>query len=155
MRAFRIREILLLLAFFLTVGFIFSNSLASGGESNAQSGTVSTLVGEALGLPQEVYEGPSFRGAIRSLAHMAEFALLGAEAALLVRNRRFSRVGYVWGGAVCVFVAACDEIIQLFVPGRAAEFTDLLLDTAGILCGTAFVLILLGICRALQKKRRL
>lgn len=153
MRASHVRTGLLLLCMLLTVLFIFSNSLENGGSSNAQSGSVSDFLGKLFHLPPEVYEGDLFRGLVRSLAHMAEFALLGAEAALLIWNIRFSWASVAFGGLGCFLVALIDEVIQFFVPGRASELSDVFLDTLGVLCGMALVLLLRWMTNALKKKR--
>ena len=36
---------------------------------------------------------------------------------------------------ICVLYAISDELHQLFVPGRGAQVSDVLLDSAGTLCG--------------------
>ena len=143
----------LLLLILLTVCFIFGNSLRGAEASGTQSGMVSAFLGKALGLPEEVYEGPSFGALIRMLAHMAEFALLGAEVTLLLFHLRPSRSFYLLGGLACALTAAVDETIQFFVPGRVTELSDLLLDTLGALLGAATVLVLLFLRRFLQKRK--
>lgn len=73
-----------------------------------------------------------FEHPIRKLAHFAEYAVM----AVLVytmwrpwmeRNKRFYFMIVLWVAAS----AACDEIHQLFVPGRYGSAADVILDTCG------------------------
>ncbi|MGB4311226.1 MAG: VanZ family protein, partial [Bacilli bacterium] len=41
-----------------------------------------------------------------------------------------------------VFIAALSEFIQLFVPGRAGTITDVIIDSAGYLCATMLMLLI-------------
>lgn len=40
-----------------------------------------------------------------------------------------------WALTACVLVASTDETIQRFVSGRSGQISDVLLDSAGALCG--------------------
>ena len=42
---------------------------------------------------------------------------------------------------------ACDETIQLFVPGRSGRIADVWLDTAGYLTGALLTLLIFRLCR--------
>jgi len=66
--------------------------------------------------------------ALRKLAHVAEYAILGL---LLLRALGRELPAFAAG----VAYAASDEIHQHFVPGRAASPIDLLIDAAGVLLG--------------------
>ena len=46
---------------------------------------------------------------------------------------------------ISFLVASVDECIQLFSPGRSAEFKDVLIDTTGAGLGILFVAVLTGI----------
>ena len=77
---------------------------------------------------------------LRKCAHFAEYAVLGAlTAAALRTSAHFS-----WPRALLPgpFAALCDETIQLFVPGRSGQITDVWLDTAGYLTGALLTLLL-------------
>jgi len=67
---------------------------------------------------------------LRKLAHVAEYAVLGA---LLVRATGRSGLALALG----VLYATSDEIHQTFVDGRAGRPLDVLIDTAGLACGIA------------------
>jgi VanZ family protein len=66
--------------------------------------------------------------ALRKLAHLAEYAVLGA---LLLRalNRRAPAL------ALGLAYAVTDEIHQHFVRGRHASAVDVAIDTAGVVAG--------------------
>jgi VanZ family protein len=65
---------------------------------------------------------------LRKLAHMAEYAVLGA---LLVRAVQREPLAVLLGSAY----AATDEVHQAFVAGRHASPLDWLIDTAGVIAG--------------------
>jgi len=75
---------------------------------------------------------------VRDAAHCLEYTLLGAAmmaaAAAFVASRKKAMVTAAALGAVC---ALADEIHQIFVPGRAFQLTDLMIDAAGICIGAA------------------
>ena len=82
--------------------------------------------------------GPARRSEelLRKAAHFAEFTALGWWLLLCARAfaaRVARRLPWLWGaGILC---AAADEGIQLFVPGRSARISDVLLDGCGVLAG--------------------
>jgi VanZ family protein len=65
---------------------------------------------------------------LRKLAHLAEFAVLGA---LLYRALRREPAAIALGS----LYAVTDEIHQTFVSGRQASPLDWLIDTAGVIAG--------------------
>ena len=69
--------------------------------------------------------------------------------------RRFPAEGHLLRALLAAAVyAASDEIHQAFVPGRGPAVTDVLLDSAGALCGILIVcLIVRAVCR--RKKQPL
>jgi len=65
---------------------------------------------------------------LRKLAHVAEYAVLGA---LLVRALARPELAILLGA----LYAVSDEIHQHFVPGRHGVWYDVLIDTAGVAAG--------------------
>jgi VanZ family protein len=65
---------------------------------------------------------------LRKLAHLAEYAILGA---LLGRAVRLPGLALALG----VLYAVSDEVHQMFVEGRHGSPLDVLIDTAGLLAG--------------------
>lgn len=84
-----------------------------------------------------------FEHPLRKLAHFGEYTVLGILVYLvwcpwLKRGRGLYVLVLLW-----VFVsAACDEIHQLFVPGRWGSLADVCLDTAGGAFGMLFCLFM-------------
>ena len=66
---------------------------------------------------------------LRKLAHLTEYAILGA---LLVRAVRHEPLAVLVGSAYAV----TDEVHQAFVSGRHGSISDWLIDTAGVVVGT-------------------
>ncbi len=68
------------------------------------------------------------------LGHFVLFGLLalGANLALKHRGIRWGRWLVPAGALLVFFVAAAEELSQMFVSGRTCDITDLLADVAGI-----------------------
>ena len=49
---------------------------------------------------------------------------------------------------ICIIYATSDEIHQMFVPGRACMFTDILIDAAGALTGVLILALFLKLKRS-------
>ena len=65
---------------------------------------------------------------LRKLAHLTEYAVLGA---LLVRALRRPQLAVLVGG----LYAVSDEVHQHFVRGRHAAWYDVVIDTVGVTIG--------------------
>ena len=117
---------------------IFAQSAKSGEESTDDTNKVMEIieeVAESVGLDAEV--STHF---VRKTAHFLEYFVLGVLTSLL-----FLTLGGGWrfcGGFIyAVSVAFCDEFaVQRFSEGRAPQFTDVLIDSAGALSGLLVIL---------------
>lgn len=70
---------------------------------------------------------------LRKFGHLAEFAILGIFlTGAFWRHGKFKLYKPL---GTALFVALCDETLQLFVPGRSGEIRDVWIDFAGALCG--------------------
>jgi VanZ family protein len=81
--------------------------------------------------------------ALRKVAHLAEYAVLGA---LLTRalataspSQRVTTVAGAQAWILGAVYAATDELHQHFVPGRQASGIDLLIDAVGVAAGVIAV----------------
>ncbi len=78
---------------------------------------------------------------VRKIAHFCLYATLGA--LFVFASLWFERT---WRAHLLLpwlfgtLYAASDEIHQMFVPGRGPLFTDVVLDSCGVLCGAAVIL---------------
>ena len=129
---------------FLTVIWIciiFSFSIQSGTKSEQVSDGLGQLIIEHS-TPEvtekftdlSVLEWKTFHKFIRKCAHLTEFFILGILASISTfgTNRKYKNCMIF---LLCAIVAILDEAIQLFVPGRSGQWTDVLLDCGGGLTG--------------------
>ncbi len=90
---------------------------------------------------------------IRTLAHCLEFMGLS----VLIFNAVYVswelKLTPVIAFAGTVLYAVTDEIHQLFVPGRAFQFSDILVDSTGALIGAIASLIILKIILTIKERR--
>lgn len=129
--------------------FIFSNSLQIADVSEGASGRV-------LGMLQGILRHLGLPGAadrltmhiVRKLAHFCEYLLEGFLLMLCLRvytRHFFKHVSWPMLGGL--LTALTDETIQLFVPGRSGQVTDIWIDFSGVMTGLLVGLILLGLVR--------
>ena len=79
----------------------------------------------------------------RKAAHFCVNAVFGG--LLCFASLGYAATWYVHGGRsllIGAIYAVSDEIHQAFVPGRGPAVTDVLLDSAGVLCGIAVMLLI-------------
>lgn len=141
-----------LVAALCMVAMIWGNSLVPGEGSSGMSLAVADAVQAALrsvGLPWEWVTN----FLVRKAAHFTEYAVLGALASQAgdpagsrARNR------YLAIAAALVLVPCVDESIQLLVPGRSGQVSDVLLDCCGALTGS--LLRLAAVARARSRRDR-
>ena len=152
MRAKNAFKLLLPLAFLLvTVIFIWSNSAKDAAASSLQSDGVGEWMRRLFNVEIQpfrfLYENR------RKLAHFAEFFLLGMESALFfILNFKNKKCSFIFSLLLCVLVAAIDEAIQYFAPGRVCAFSDVCLDTCGALCAIALVWLASRLLLSVSKK---
>ena len=108
---------------------IFCLSHQSGEDSTETSGWFTALLNFVF--PFELTE--SF---VRTMAHFSEFACLS-----FFMNNLFvayrEKLMPVFAIALSFFYAITDEIHQIFIPGRACQFLDMMVDLGGIVSGMA------------------
>lgn len=151
-----------LLAAWMTVIFCFSSQPAE--ESGEISGTVTyrlvsvtdKMLCMELSEPQILEWTVKLEHPVRKAAHMTEYAILGLLSLLFVRT--FSaRMRRIYPTALLIsFGYACtDELHQLFIPGRAGQFRDVCIDTAGALIALALLCFVQKKIRKHCEKRKL
>lgn len=126
---------------------IFFLSAQDGEESTGTSGWFMSLLVFVFGKAPEME-------IIRTAAHFSEYAGLGffvCNLVFSVKNKvkpilcMILSWGYAWS----------DEIHQIFVPGRAFQLTDLLVDLSGVLLGTtAFGCLIFIICQIKKSNKK-
>ena len=138
------RFLLLLLAVWLL--FIWVHSMIPARSSAAESRWVGQLITPVL----ELFTGKGnvTDHLVRKLAHFCEYLLEGFLLMLCLRvytRHFFKHVSWPMLGGL--LTALTDETIQLFVPGRSGQVTDIWIDFSGVMTGLLVGLILLGLVR--------
>lgn len=152
-----IRAILLALIISVMV-IIFALSAQDSNDSGMASGWLTETIFFFLGIDGDSITEEEFikiEGFIRSAAHFSEYALLAFLAAFLLKTYSLSALPVLgFSVAFSSLYAITDEIHQIFVPGRAAQISDWLVDTSGALAGAAAVLLLLALAALISKKHK-
>ena len=83
---------------------------------------------------------------VRKCAHMSEYAIL-ALLGFVTFSFLHGRRRFVIPITMTFLYACTDEIHQLFVPGRAGKFTDVLIDTTGGIIMLLFIALVTHVAR--------
>ena len=142
------RKIYTVIAWVLVIAcmvLIFSLSAQVASESEELSGSFIRTILKLIGVEFQ-------QGTIRTVAHMLEFLGL----ALLMFNAIYStweaKLTPLFAFAGTVLYAITDEIHQLFVPGRAFQLIDILVDSTGALIGVTASFVILKIILYIKKR---
>lgn len=122
----KLSTILMLLWMFL----IFIMSSFDATESTNQSNFIVNIITNIFKI--ENIELLSF--IIRKLAHFTEYLILGLLVANMFTKNNINNL-YLISIILCIIYATSDEIHQLFVPGRACQLRDILIDSIGSITG--------------------
>jgi len=125
---------------------IFCLSQQNGEDSTETSGWFTSLLNFIF--PFELTEA-----FVRTMAHFSEFACLS----FFMNNLFVSYKSKFCPVIACVLsfiYAITDEIHQIFVPGRACQFQDMMVDLAGIVSGMAVYAIIYLIIKQIQKNAK-
>jgi VanZ family protein len=127
-----IRRLLL----FIWISFIFINSMQTGTQSSEVSGWISETFSQVLNFLRIRIGEEDISLIVRKGAHVFEFFIL----ALLFSENYFLRfpLNKVLEYTIisCIAIAITDEIIQLFVEGRAGMLVDVAIDNVGAVFGS-------------------
>ncbi len=119
----------------LNILFIWGNSMLT----KEASAAISQFVGRILSFFFSGLDTPAEgtgHGILRKIAHVTEFCSLGLLLSWGVRMLRKQRwEHFVYPMAIGVAVAAIDETIQIFSPGRGPHIRDVAIDTLGVVAG--------------------
>ena len=142
----------------LLAGAIFFMSGEPAAESGARSSTLAESIVKlfdpgfaSLSEAEQTLMLSSADLILRKAAHFCVYAALGALLFLYSLCFAAKPWAHILRALLAAAVyAASDEIHQSFVPGRGPAVTDVLLDSAGALCGILFVWLLV---RAVLRRR--
>lgn len=127
------------------MSLIFALSAQPGAASDALSRVaaspladmLSSLYGGEAGLSPDVLYIIAAT-IVRKLAHICEYALLGALLRLLLESYGVQHSPR-WAAAAGILYAVTDEVHQTFVPNRTGMVTDVLIDAIGVTAGVLAV----------------
>ena len=150
-----ILSILILINFIAIFGFSEQNGEQSTGLSrNITLNVLNTFddYNEPLTEEQET-QVLNVEHIIRKLAHFTIYTILGLLLMCLAETFDFTNKKRLLLSVLIGFLYAClDEFHQSFTPGRTPLFTDVLIDTLGVIVGSLIALICVKI---IQKKEQI
>ena len=145
----------------LWMGFIFSMSSENAEKSSNTSGqTIRVVLSAVPGFeeqPEEVKVNiiEKLQFIVRKSAHFIGYMILGILASGLILYYGNINKKYLLAFLICVIYAISDEIHQLFVPGRAGQVRDVLIDSAGSLLGIILVMAFEKLLIKFNKKHKI
>lgn len=129
----------------ICMGIIFFLSAQNGEESSDLSGSFVMALLNGLGIVID-------EGVLRSIAHCLEFMGLSVLIFNAVYVTWFLKITPIIAFLGTVFYAITDEIHQIFVPGRAFQISDILVDSTGALIGVIASFIILKVILYIMKR---
>lgn len=146
----RIISIVLLVLWMITV-FLFSAQDAT--RSSKVSGNLTDTMLDLLNVSEEHKE--TAETLIRKLAHFTIYAVGGVLAMCCFSECKLgSNKNIIVSQMFGTVYAITDEVHQYFVPGRACQLRDVLIDSLGIATGILLVLILKNIAKDIKEKAK-
>lgn len=144
----------------LTLSFIFGNSLKNVEKSSNDSEKITEIVEKLppvqTAIEKEIINKNDLEGIIRSMAHIFEFTLLGAELMLLLLlvGLKPLYLSAFLPFFLCLVLALADESLQM-LSDRSAEVIDIIKDFSGSALGGLSVLGIYGIiCKTKKKSKK-
>jgi VanZ family protein len=146
-----------LVIIWMAVVIYFSSQVAES--SNQVSTGLGSILLKLIGriLPKSLTDPTVLNHVLRKLAHYFAYLILAVLMLnALKRSGAKNLTAIAAAVAVCIVFAAADEIHQLFVSGRTGLFTDVLIDSFGVMSGIVSYLVIGRIGRyvSLIKKGR-
>ena len=142
----KIKKIISIILVLICMTVIFCFSATPADESDLQSKGIIYKIAEKLQgkKAEEIENIDMLNHLIRKFAHASIYFLL----CILVMNSIFQIkndnkfIYNLVAIGICFLYACTDEYHQLFIEGRAGQFTDVLIDTAGASLGCAIVVLI-------------
>lgn len=140
--------------------FIFSMSSQNSEVSSNTSGdtikVVLSTVPQFNEQPQEVQEEvvEELQFVTRKSAHFIAYMILGILAMLLLLQYEEINKKFQFAFLLCVAYAISDEVHQLFVPGRAGQVRDVIIDSSGSLVGITIIILGAKLLSLIRKRKK-
>ena len=163
------RNLLFVVFLILTVvwmAVIFGFSANNAEESTIQSNTVTEFIirifnrdFDDMPAHEQLDLINSYDRVVRKCAHFIAYAVLGFLVYFTIAFATFLRCANEYqpiflSVPVCVLFAATDEFHQTFVDGRAGRFSDVLIDSGGVVCGIVFALLVVAVVKRLKTNNK-
>ena len=149
-------KVLSCIATFAVMALIFFFSSQTATVSSETSSGITRKIAEIIAAIAGSEDDESIRHflhvIVRKAAHFTLFFMLALSVANTVWQLfKAEKMKLLLGTlAFCLFYAIADEVHQMFVPGRAAMFIDVIIDFCGALCGCGLFIIIF----CLYKRRK-
>ena len=154
-------RIILIILLIITFFYIFNFSSQDSEKSGNLSRTITVSVTKNIKKIQELDYNKkndvlnTIEKVIRKLAHFSEYTFLGILLMSLMSTYKLKQTNKFIISIGIGFLYACsDEFHQLFVPGRTAKFTDVLIDTSGVIVGSILIFIAILIIKKIIVKNK-
>ncbi len=154
-------RIILIILLIITFFYIFNFSSQDSEKSGNLSRTITVSVTKNIKKIQELDYNKkndvlnTIEKVIRKLAHFSEYTFLGILLMSLMSTYNLKQTNKFIISIGIGFLYACsDEFHQLFVPGRTAKFTDVLIDTSGVIAGSILIFIAILIIKKIIVKNK-
>ena len=143
--------------------FIFSMSAKNATQSSSISGgftynILNTFFEQFRSIDKTTQNGivEGLQFIVRKSAHFLAYAILGGLCFenLSILDKLSKKKTFFIALLISVLYAISDEIHQYFVPGRACQFRDVMIDSCGALTGIIVVIIFSKIIQKLNKIKR-
>lgn len=157
-----IKRAILMILLILTFFQIFRFSNQNGEKSSGISRKITTAVTKNVKKIQELNENEQeevlgkIEKVIRKLAHFSIYMVVGILMMLLMNTYKIKQFDKIAISLITgILYASSDEIHQLFIPGRSAMITDVMIDTLGVLVGCFLVFFGTALKNSLTKKHNM
>ncbi len=137
-----IKRAILIILLILTFFQIFRFSNQNGEKSSGISRKITTAVTKNVKKIQELDKNKQeevlgkIEKVIRKLAHFSIYMVVGILMMLLMNTYKIKQFYRIAISLITgIIYASSDEIHQLFIPGRSAMITDVMIDTLGVSVG--------------------
>ncbi len=138
----------------LWMAVIFFLSAQDGTQSGSLSGSIAAVLYPLLSGRQDPEGQLAFESVLRTLAHGGFYFILALLVCLALVKSRVRDIGsMVVTFLICAVYAASDEIHQAYVPGRASDWVDFLVDMAGVIIGIVLFHVISAL-RYLNRQRK-
>lgn len=139
---------------------IFSFSADNSYESTKKSDTViikisETILARELSNKEKIRYIDKFVVIVRKGAHFTVYLIFGLLLSNFIKDLTFNdKKNLLIAIGIAFLYAVCDEIHQLFVPGRSGRIVDVIIDTTGAFCGCLIFIFLEKIRRRLHEQKK-